>query len=346
MLKQIKHVLIYGIILILLVASALFYRQSFLVMLFLIMCLLPVFSILFTKRAFRDLTVNILSASYQSEKGMTVPLTLTLHNPTPFPLLHVECALSILSPFYPGSEAMTYVLPASAKQATPFVLPVTYAHCGLFQAKLSSIKVYDYLHFIALSKELDCHKQIVILPDSEVEVSYHPELYGEGFDEYESSLQRGNISSNVTDIREYQPGDRLQKIHWKLSAKIDKLMVKENEATSSHQFFVLLELYHDPARPQLLDTAIEYAYSLSRELLAAQENFIFGFYSAGAGDFISCPVLTEDDLTAALCEAFYETPYSTENLGREIYENSGLIKGTLLQVTHQGVSNEILEKIS
>lgn len=346
MFKQIRNILIYGIILILLVASALFYRQAFLVMLFLMMCLLPVFSVLFTKRAFQSLTADITSASYQSEKGMTVPLTVTLHNPTPFPLLHVECTLSILSPFYPDKGNMVYVLPASAKKATPFVLPVTYAHCGLFQAKLVSVKVYDYLHFISLSKESDSHRQVVILPDSTMEVSYHPELYGEGFDEYESSVQRGNISSNVTDIREYLPGDRLQKIHWKLSAKIDKLMVKENEATSSHQFFVLLELYHDTERPQLLDTAIEYAYSLSKELLAAHENFLFGFYSAGAGEFVSYPVLTEDDLISALCEAFYEPPYNTENLGREIYENSGLIKGTLLQVTYKGVSNEILEKIS
>lgn len=345
MFRQIKNIFIYCIILILLVAAALFYRQSFLVMLFLIMCLLPVCSVLFTKRAFRKLTAEITSASYQSEKGMTVPLTITLHNPTPFPFLHAECTLSILSPFYSGREHMVYVLPASAKKATPFVLPVTYAHCGLFQAKLLSIKVYDYLHLASFFKETDSHRQIIILPDSTTQVSYHPELYGEGFDEYETSIQRGNISSNVTDIREYQPGDRLQKVHWKLSAKIDKLMVKENEATSSHQFFVLLELYRDVSSPRLLDTAIEYAYSLSKELLAAQENFFFGFYSAGAGDFVTCPVRTEDDLVNALCEAFYETPYETENLGREIYENSGLIKGTLLQVTHKGVFNEISEKI-
>lgn len=346
MIKQLRNIITYCIIMILLVIAALFYRQSFLVMLFLIMCILPVFSIFTCRQAFASLTADISSASYQAEKDLTVPLTITLHNATFFPLPHVECVYRIESPFYPGKEAVTYVLPATSGSDTDFLLPVTYTHCGLFQVKLLSLKVYDYLHFVSFTKETDIQRQIIILPCSTTEVSYHPELYGEGFDEYESSDQRGNVSSNVTDIREYQPGDRLQKIHWKLSAKIDKLMVKENEATSSHQFYVLLELFYDEERPNLLDQAIEYAYSLSKELLNAKETFFLGFYRTAAGDFASYPIYTEDDLIAALCEAFYETPYTAENLGREIYENSGAIKGTLLQVTYKGVFDEIPEQFN
>ena len=45
--------------------------------------------------------------------------------------------------------------------------------------------------------------------------SYHPKPGG-GF-------------SEIHDLREYRPGDSLHEIHWKLSAKSDKLIVREAE---------------------------------------------------------------------------------------------------------------------
>lgn len=346
MFKSIKSIVSYCIVLFLLVFAALFYRQAFLVMLFLIMLILPVFSVIFCKRTFDALKVSITTASLETLKGMTIPLTIQLSNPRLFPLLHVECTVQITSSFYPDKEAVTYILPAGAAKNTDFPLPVTYSHCGLFQIKITSIKAYDYLHFVSFCQKPETHTQVIVLPPKAPAVKVNTNLYTEGFDEYETINQKGNVSSNVTDVREYQPGDKLQKIHWKLSAKIDKLMVKENEQTASHQFFVLLELFYDENRPYLLDNAIEYAYSVSLELIATKENFFFGFYREKAGEFCSYPIYSEDDLIMALCEAYYEMPYTTENLGRKIYEDSGLMKGSLLQATHKGVFDEDFQEIS
>ena len=38
---------------------------------------------------------------------------------------------------------------------------------------------------------------------------------------------RGYDPSELFDVREFQNGDRLQSVHWKLSARTDELMVKE-----------------------------------------------------------------------------------------------------------------------
>lgn len=343
MIRQIKNYVLYGFVFVMLLLACLFFRQAFLVMLLLLMCLLPVCSIALTSAAFKKLTVTVTSAAYQSEKGLEVPLTISLKNQSAFPLLHVECQFHIHSPFYEEKEDTIYVLPASAHAVTDFSLPVLYAHCGLFQSEILQVKVYDYLHFYSFSRKEDAHTFVTILPENGQTVSYHPALFGEGFDEYEASSIKGNISSNVTDIREYQPGDRLQKIHWKLSAKIDKLMVKENEATSSHQFYVLLELYKDLEHPEWLDDAIEYAYALCKELLAQNETFFFGFYRSQAKEFASFPIRYESDVIEAFGEAFYETGYEIQNLALDVYRRVGLQKGTLLQVTHQGVLDELTE---
>ena len=183
----------------------------------------------------------------------------------------------------------------------------------------------------------------MVFPTERLEVPYHPSFYAEGFDEYETSTQTGNVSSNVTDLREYRPGDRLQKIHWKLSAKIDKLMVKENEASASHQFYVLLELYRNEGHPEYLDQAVTYAYGVAKELLEHRENFFFGFYSGLRQEFISYQVRDDGDLMQALREAYYEKPYDTADLALHMYMDSGMQKGTLIQITHEGVMDEASE---
>lgn len=338
--KQIRNIIGYLIVAFVLLLCVFFYRQAFLVVLLLLMLLLPLVSYGLCRRSFESLSAGLSFSAPEAEKNLEETLTITFSNASHFPLLHVECSLAISSPYYGAGEEQTYVLPAPAGEGKALALPVTFHYCGMYRAEIGTLKVYDYLHFVSFSREVSLRSQTMVFPTEEVEVTYHPSFYAEGFDEYESSVQTGNVSSNVTDIREYRPGDRLQKIHWKLSAKIDKLMIKENEASASHQFYVLLELYRSPEHPEYLSRAVTYAYGVSRELLSNQENFFFGFYSAARREFISYPVRNEGELKQVLREAYYEKPYETENLALRMYQDSGMQKGTLIQVTHEGVMDE------
>ncbi len=339
--KQIRNIIGYLIVAFLLLLCVFFYRQAFLVVLFLLVLLLPPVSYVLCRRSFEKLTAELDFSAAEAEKNLEVTLTIGFTNPTKFPLLHVECPLHISSPYYGSRPDTTYVLPAPAGSGDALSLPLNFHYCGLYQAEMTTVKAYDLLHFVAFSKEVDLRTQTMVFPTEKVEVSYHPSFYAEGFDEYETSLQTGNVSSNVTDIREYRPGDRLQRIHWKLSAKIDKLMVKENEAAASHQFYVLLELYRPAEHPEYLDAAVNYAYGVGEELLEHRENSFFGFYSGARREFVSHPVRSEEDLKQALREAYYEKPYTTANLALRMYQDSGMQKGTLIQVTHEGVMDEV-----
>ena len=42
-----------------------------------------------------------------------------------------------------------------------------------------------------------------------------------------STYKKGDDPSEIFDIREYADGDKIQRIHWKLSSKTGDLMVKE-----------------------------------------------------------------------------------------------------------------------
>ena len=77
---------------------------------------------------------------------------------------------------------------------------------------------------------------------------------------------RGNDFSDVQEVREYIPGDKLMSIHWKLSAKRDILMVKDRVSMSDHQLVIVPELFID--QPVNLAAILTMTYSVILELIA------------------------------------------------------------------------------
>ena len=64
--------------------------------------------------------------------------------------------------------------------------------------------------------------------------------YGEA--ESYDDFQPGTDVSQIFDVREYRPGDRLQRIHWKLSAKSDGLLVREDSQPLACAVVFLLDM--------------------------------------------------------------------------------------------------------
>ena len=64
-------------------------------------------------------------------------------------------------------------------------------------------------------------------------------------EEFTESDHKGNLSSDIKEIREYRPGDRLQRIHWKLSAKTGKLIFREAMEPVRHRIVLTLDLCGD-----------------------------------------------------------------------------------------------------
>ena len=68
--------------------------------------------------------------------------------------------------------------------------------------------------------------EFVTLPPVGIGHAPDAESVSSGMTEVEESNRRGSDFSEVSDIREYTPGDRLRDIHWKLSARQEEWMVK------------------------------------------------------------------------------------------------------------------------
>lgn len=106
-----------------------------------------------------------------------------------------------------------------------FVLPTV----GCYDFELQKVKLMDPFGLFSLTKRLKGGEVVLILPTLKTlplrlgEAVHH--FYGDA-DVYDE-LRPGYDPTENFDIREFRDGDRLENIHWKLSAKMDDLVIRE-----------------------------------------------------------------------------------------------------------------------
>lgn len=135
--------------------------------------------------------------------------------------------------------------------------------------RLVSVRHYDYFGFTSIGvsrRNLDQSEVLAVLPVyQEIGISagvkYHTQhLEQEGDDS--TSMEKN--PPEVSEIREYRPGDRMHNIHWKLSAKRDEIMVYEFISEQNIMPVIYLAPVEDTE--QLL-AYITFLFSLSIKLL-------------------------------------------------------------------------------
>ncbi len=111
---------------------------------------------------------------------------------------------------------------------------------GYFKVGVGRLIIKDIFNLYKLKKiskaplQLKIYPRVVPLKKLKIQASQHMgELMVKNplFQDYTS----------LSDLRTYQEGDSLKKIHWKASAKTDSLMVKNYEEQGDHEVIIMLD---------------------------------------------------------------------------------------------------------
>lgn len=138
--------------------------------------------------------------------------------------------------------------------------------CGVLHCSLKRARVYDYLGLFSLPLRCQRNHRVVVEP---VPVPIpHPE--DADANAFSWKPKQGGFSENH-ELRLYVPGDSLRQIHWKLSAKTGKLIIREPMIPDPGKILVRLELKGDTARLQQL---LGKTLWLGRRLLEQQIPFV------------------------------------------------------------------------
>lgn len=264
---------------ILLGAAALFYplyedKLSYITLVTL--CILPVISFLQLHISGKFLKCSCFTGSEGSGgstiyKGSEEELCIRLSNNSVFPLS--GCALRVKAVFRPTGEIRYYdaAVPLPALRTETVSVNIEGVHCGAAEISLEYIRIFDQLRLFSAKRfeNVYCGK-VYIIPD------INENYFGEGEEmlklpdagtdkETEKRLSGGGgAPGDVAGYREFAPGDKLSAIHYKLSARFDKDIVKDMPPQSSRRYLLTADMSEsDPdIRDNILERLMSCAYYL------------------------------------------------------------------------------------
>ena len=180
-------------------------------------------------------------------------------------------------------------------------IALTTAHCGAYAYSFSRGQMTDYLGLFSFKMHLPELGVLRVYPRAEAPEPL-PNL--SRFQARAYRPKHGGGFSEIHDLREYRPGDSLRDIHWKLSAKTDKLIVREAQEPDRRYVLLTLDL---GAEREHADRTLGVLLWVSRWLLEHETAHFVCWLSPEALDPVTMPVSDTAELEA-LIEKLLDTP--------------------------------------
>lgn len=213
-------------------------------------------------------------------KGECASYRLLLQNPTFLYLPYITVEMQLEGQFLSKElKSMSLSLAPFQNKEFKYNLPLPYR--GRYDIGVKAIKIQDILGFFNFSIKTKEKKSILVKP--RVRLLAYKDVpvanISEGF-LASGYLEAGN--DEMRDIREYVYGDSFRKIHWKLSSKLAKTLVKDTRNELDNDVLVILNL-NKPETPDVTsimkeDCLIEECVSLINYLLRRNVSVKFCFY--------------------------------------------------------------------
>ena len=285
-----------------------FLFQSYINLILLIgLLLFPVYSIYAVKKVSEELSVQIMAPMEAMEKKSEFYLRFLLHNPTVFPIVNATITMDVENAFYRENGKHTLNVPVRAKKDTEVRYPIVMDYCGRLVVSVKEIVLADLLGVYEVTVPLSETRECLVFPTGESRNREAGQIYIHGVSESMESKEKGYDFSEVSGIREYIPGDKLQNIHWKLSVKKDELMVKERISVSAMQLNVLVELANDAE--MRLESVLELAEGVTKSLVAQNLPFTIFYYSSNLGGLKECYIGNEVERRQWMEMVLYDQSY-------------------------------------
>ena len=230
-----------------------------------LIALLCLSSVLGVWMASRTMTVSGDLSDRRVQRGEKVTLEVTLHYRSLIPVapLLVEMGSGV------DQDNRTMLVDAASGEPVMFELPCNAAHVGVMEAGVEAVTVTDL--FGMCSRRVEPRREgsgLIVLPQT-FEVG--AQVYAAGDSGSESMARASEDVTSPAEVRAWQMGDPMRKIHWKLSARKRELMVRRYEAPVMPDALILLDCAEPPrqagveAMLDVKDALLETAASIMAE---------------------------------------------------------------------------------
>ena len=142
---------------------------------------------------------------------------------------------------------------------------VMHRYRGAYTAEISRAAFFDPLRIIRISRRVDSEATLIFLPRR---LDYG-ELIAEapGEESTDPALLLKGEREEFSHVREYVIGDMMQLVHWKLTAKLDEMMIKQYDQATERRSTILCDYCPDSADTGMAmkqaDSVIETAIAIA-----------------------------------------------------------------------------------
>ncbi len=179
-----------------------------------------------------------------------------------------------------------YSLPRTAGRWR-FTLPMDTSHCGMVSARLVSVRMTDYLGLLAFPcRNVEGGTALIVPPPTPQE-----KIPSFDFPDEQMAVNRRSSSSEDYELRDYREGDPLRSIHWKMSSKWDRLIVKERQGRPPK----VVISFNCFGPPEALDRGLENLQAVSNGLLQGGYPHQIRWINA-AGERFSGDIYRQEDV--------------------------------------------------
>ena len=168
--------------------------------------------------------------------------------------------------------------------------------CGGAILSLSNVRCYDIFGLNCIKTEFHQVQHLTVYPEK---ISMRPVASGNQKGRQNEGQQtlskKGYDATEVFELREYQPGDSIRQIHWKLSGKLDDIMIREKSFPVDDTVLILAEAFQTERDPKRAETVAEVLSAVLRDFMEKKIPCQVGIYDRSTGKFRQEKVRKEED---------------------------------------------------
>lgn len=295
--------IIYAAVVVITGVFVVMYVDSLSLILFIVTLALPLFLFLLLLLARLLTRITVEPPPTLATKGQSVSMLINLKNLSFVALPSLRATITYSGAFSSETEKteISFPLHALTKQTSSF--DIKSDHVGVVKVTVNNIYMYDYFRLFRFKYKIKQSYEITFLPElTPVSMDIRPNtLLGVDSDVFSKS-KKGDDPSEVFAIRDYVGGDKLNRIHWKLSSKTENLMVKDYSLPINNSISIIPELASENDENFLnnIDAVIETTFNISNFLCEAEIIHHICWLDPKGQRFFDEEIKDTDDMFAAM----------------------------------------------
>ncbi len=340
----------FAVIIIICAVFYIMYLWDFALVLLIAMLMIPVVMFLTTYITKKNISAEFALKNDTVAKNESFPVQIRIVNRSFFPIGKAEAHIEYCNIFNSEVSSFVLLMPIQARNEQSVSFQLSSKYCGIVTVRCKGISIYDPLRLFRFNVGKNIHTEIAVMPEGHEisgQVCFTDRVNEESsvFSEHKP----GDDPSEVFDLRGYNPGDKLNRIHWKLSSKKDEFIVKDYSLPVDIPCTLFLNLKCS-VRPELtlpvFDTLVETFVSVSRFMIDNERIHTIIYYDGKSESFIEKSISDHDSLAETVRELILSLNVNLLCEPPENYfiENNNLSLSSFIFVT-SSPDNSVMEFI-